>query len=208
MTKINDPKAIGSYIQCLSTLEDIAFRLYHTLADKTEAPLVRTFFLEIALDSQKHSTLLAGIGDSMAVSQKKTQDCKKNLGVIWQTTDKINKEITAIKKIGKEEFSRLAEKLTVLESMLGEEYYILIQMKTLQLMTKEINQLYNIDLDRLKNAFVAVIRDEEHHRELLATIKELLTENDPVKNDNTPMVKWQTPDAWIRKLPPTTHDSH
>jgi hypothetical protein len=144
----------------------------------------------------------------MAVSQKKTQECKKKLGVVWQTTDTINKEIIAIKKIGTEEFSQLAERLTVLESMLGEEYYILIQMKTLQLLTKEINQLYNIDLDHLKNAFVTVIRDEEHHREILATIKKLLTKNDPIKNDNTPIVKWQTPDAWIRKLPPTTHDSY
>jgi len=34
---------------------------------------------------------------------------------------------------------------------MGEEYYMFVQLKTLELMMKEINQLYSIDLGSVKN---------------------------------------------------------
>jgi hypothetical protein len=43
-------------------------------------------------------------------------------------------------KIPSGDFPKLAEKLTVLESVLGEEYCMFVQLKTLELMMKEINQ--------------------------------------------------------------------
>ena len=103
-------------------------------------------------------------------------------------------------------FSELLPKLTALESSLGEEYYIFVQMKTLQLMAKEINQLYGVDLEKIKKVFESIIRDEEHHREILATIKDIVSKK-LTKKDNTPKVKYQNPDAWIQPLPPTTYDA-
>ena len=75
-------------------------------------------------------------------------------------------------------------------------------MKTLQLMTKEINQIYNIELTSLKSIFTHIINDEEHHREMLQTIKSILESHQKV--DKTPLVKYQNPDAWISYLPPTS----
>jgi rubrerythrin len=204
MAKMNDPKIIASYIHCLSTLEDKTSRLYQNLSDKAEMPIVKTLLLNIAQDSAKHATLLLGIADSMAVSRKNPKDCAKKLGVVWQTIATFHEKIVERTKISNSEFSQLAEKLTVLESAIGEEYYVFIQMKTLQLMSEEINQLYKVDVGHLQGMFESIISDEEHHRELLATIKEHLAENSEKTYDNNiPKIMYQNPDAWIHSLPPT-----
>ena len=100
------------------------------------------------------------------------------------------------------ELSQLSEKLAFFESILGEEYYMFVQMKTLQLMMKEINQIYNIELTSLRSLFTHIISDEEHHREMLDTIKSILERHH--KADANPEVKYQNPDAWIKSLPPTS----
>ena len=202
MTRMNDPKVIANYLRCLSMLENNTFLLYQTLSEKAGMPLVKTLLLNIAQDSSKHSTLLKGIADSIAFSKEKTKDCAKKLGQTWRVMDTFLEETTSRERIGKLELGQLIEKLTVLESSVGEEYYIFVEMKTLQHLVKEINQLYNIDLERTKKLFMSIIEDEEHHRELLATIKDLLSENEPQSQDTTPKIKYQTPDSWIQQLPP------
>jgi hypothetical protein len=97
----------------------------------------------------------------------------------------------------------LSEKLAYLESIIGEEYYVFVQLKTLQLMVNEINQLYHVDLDSVKTIFVNIINDEEHHRELLEKIKSIV-DNAAKEADNSPTVKYQNPDSWISSLPPTS----
>lgn len=201
MTKMNDPRTIADYLHCLSVLEDNTSLLYKNLSEKAEMPLVKTFLLSIAQDSSKHSALLKGMTDSISASKEKAKNCKK-LGETWRVIDTALKEITSKEKIGRLELERFIEKLTVLESSVGEEYYILLQMKTLQYMAKEINQLYNINLERTKSIFTNIIEDEERHRELLATIKDLLSPDKPQKQEKAPEIKYQNPDAWIRQLPP------
>jgi rubrerythrin len=202
MTKMNSPKIIADYLHCLSMLENDTSLLYQNLSEKAEIPLAKTLLLNIAQDSSKHSTLLSGIASSIAVSREKSEDCTKKLGETWRTIDTLLKETKSRERISKMELGQLIEKLTVLESSVGEEYYIFTQMKTLQYMVKEINQLYNINLERTKNIFMSIIEDEEHHRELLATIKELLSEKEPQSQDSTPRIKYQNPDSWIQYLPP------
>ena len=199
---MNDPKIIANYLNCLSMLENSTFLLYQKLSDKAEVPLVKTLLLSIALDSSKHSALLKGVADSIAVSKEKTEDCAKKLGETWQIIDTLLKETASKEKMSGLELQQLIEKLTILERIAGEEYYIFLQMKTLQHMIKEINQLYNVNLERIKNIFERIIEDEEHHRELLATIKKLLSENKRADQDNTPLIKYQNPDSWIQYSPP------
>jgi rubrerythrin len=52
-----------------------------------------------------------------------------------------------------------------------------VQLKTLELMMKEINQIYNIDLGSVKKIFLNIIRYEETHRELLEQINAYHTRN-------------------------------
>ena len=74
-----------------------------------------------------------------------------------------------------------------------------VHLKTLDLMMKEINQLYSIDLGSVKKLFLNIIRDEETHRELLKEVKMLIVPKDEI--DSAPIVKYQNPDAWSRPIP-------
>ena len=92
---------------------------------------------------------------------------------MWNIVSNHLNEMNKKERVAKLNSSELLLKLNALESNLGEEYYIFVQMKTLQLMVKEINQLCSINLEKIKNIFESIIRDEDHHREILATIKEI-----------------------------------
>ena len=191
---MNDSKTMASYISCLSKLEYNTALLYRSLSEKTENSLAKTLLLSIAQDSSKHSTTLKGVGDSIASVEVKTKDCAKNLGPVWLTVNNYLNEVTA-KKPGELSMADLFEKLITLESNLGEEYYIFVQMQTLQHLTKEINQRYSINLSNVKNIFESIIKDENHHIELIGTLKELAAPKEK-DLDNTPMVRYQSPDSW------------
>ena len=203
MATSNDPKTLSSFINCLSLLEENTHLLYKELADNVEAPLVRSFLLQIAIDSQKHSIALKGVAESIAKPDGNMKECEKKIGESWRIVETLLKDIREKKKIPSGDFPKLVEKLTILESILGEEYYMFVQLKTLELMMKEINQIYNIDLGSVKKIFLNIIRDEETHRELLEKIKTLVTSE--TKLDTAPVVKYQNPDAWSRPLPDTTY---
>jgi rubrerythrin len=205
MTKMDNPQAIAKYINCLSILEDRTALLYINLSERVETPLTKSLLLSISKDSSKHSILLKGIAHSISDSKQNRKDCAKKLGEVWDIVTNYLNKVNKKNKMSKLGFSELLPKLTALESSLGEEYYVFVQMKTLQLMAKEINQLYGIDLENIKKVFESVIRDEEHHREILATITAIISKK-LTKKDNTPIVKYQNPDAWIHSLPPTTYD--
>ena len=205
MAKMNDPKSIAKYICCLSVLENKTAVLYENLSGRVEPPLIKSLLLSISKDSSKHSVLLKGVADNICDSEQNAKDCAKNLGDVWNTVNGFLDELNKKKRVRKVYFSELLPKLMGLESSLGEEYYIFVQMKTLQLMVKEIKQLYNIDLDKIKNVFESIIRDEEHHREILVTIKDIINE-DSVEKHDTPKVKYVNPDAWVHSLPPATYD--
>ena len=202
MTVDSDPKTLASFINCLSLLETNTHLLYKELAEKVEAPLVQSFLLQIAIDSQKHSIALKGVADSIAKPDGNLKDCEKKIGESWRILETLLKDVKGRKKIPSGDFPKLAEKLAVLESVLGEEYYLFVQLKTLELMMKEINQLYNIDLGSVKKIFLNIIRDEETHRELLEKINTLVTQETEL--DTSPVVKYQNPDAWYRTLPGTS----
>jgi rubrerythrin len=202
MTKNNDPKVLADFINCLSILENDTFHLYAALSEKIELPLVKSLLLAIAEDSLKHSTLLKGVAESITKTKETPKDCAKKTGEAWRLLANFSKKIAAKEKFSEEQMSQLSVKLAFLESIIGEEYYVFVQMKTLEFMMKEINQIYSIDLGSLKSIFTRIINDEEHHREMLGTIKGIL-ERKPEPSNN-PVVKYQNPDSWISSLPPTS----
>ena len=206
MTKMDSPRIIAKYINCLSILEDKTALLYSNLSDGTEIPLIKSLLLSISKDSSKHSALLKGIADSISDSKQSPKDCEKKLGEVWRLVSTLHNEAINEDRLGELDFSELMQMLDALESSFGEEYHIFVQMKTLQLMVKEINQLYNVNLEKVKDVFESIIKDEEHHREILAAIVDIVGE-ESMEHDNTPLVKFQNPDAWSRSLPPTTYDS-
>lgn len=191
----NDPKTLANFINCLSVMEGNTARLYNNLSAKIAHPLLKSLLLSIAEDSQKHGTLLKGVADSIMKIPGKPTNCEKNTGEAWRVVANLTKEIDAKKSFSEEDMVELSKKLTYLESIIGEEYYMFVQLKTLEIMIKEINEIYRIDLGSLKSVFTHIISDEEHHREIIATIQSTI-EQKKVADEN-PMVRFTNPDNWV-----------
>ena len=202
MTDRQGVENIHDLLACASLLEEKTHLLYMALADRVETPLVKSMLLQIVYDSKKHAAIFQGISQSLPKQKRKTGDCEKKLGEAWRIMNDLSKKIADERRaLFSTELTKLTGELTLLESSLGEEYYVLVQAETLHHMTKEINALYNINLSSVKETLQSVIEDEEHHRELLATIKETLEPKKEESEDRTPKVKYQSPDAWIRGMP-------
>jgi rubrerythrin len=202
MTKLKQ-ESVADFLRCASILEERAYLLYKSLADKVNLPLINSLLLHIAFDSRKHSVILKGISESMAKPKKQPKDCEKKLffGGTWTIIERLAGEIARKERIPREHMSSLVEKLMLLESTVAEEYYILVQLKTLQYMTREIREIYNVDLEDLKDILETIIRDEETHRELLSKMKKILVGEEKQTEDKAPAVKYKNPNAWSKSMP-------
>ena len=193
-------ESVADFLRCASILEERAYLLYRSLADKANLPLINSLLLHIAFDSRKHSVILKGISESIAKPKKQPKDCEKKLffGGTWTIIERLAGEIARKERIPREHMSSLLEKLMLLESTVGEEYYILVQLKTLEYMTREIREIYNVDLEDLKDILETIIRDEETHRKLLSKMKKILVGEEKQTEDIAPAVKYKNPNAWSR----------
>jgi hypothetical protein len=153
--------------------------------------MLKSLLFGVASDSQKHSALLKGIAESIARKEElSTKDCEM-ISETLATIHALSEEISTKKEISEEELQEFIGKLEALESTCGEEYSVFVQLKTLELMSKEINRLYNINIDNLKDIFQGIISDEEHHREIIETIKELLCERRDTKINEDPLSEYR-----------------
>ena len=57
---------------------------------------------------------------------------------------------------------------------MGEEYEILVQAKSVIFFASEIDQKYNFKSKNFRKIFEKIISDEQHHNEILETIKEVI----------------------------------
>jgi len=190
-----DAKDVAGFLYCSSSLEERTFALYRTLSDKIQNPLMKSLFLYIAYDSLKHSLIMRGIAESVSQSKPKAGDCEKKLKRVWEKIVAFHEEISKCQKLSDAELSSLARDLAGFENSLSEEYVVLVQLKTLEYMAKQVAQLYKVDLASLKSIFEWIIKDEENHREILTSIEELFTSEETAK-DTTPIVRYQHPEAW------------
>jgi rubrerythrin len=188
-------KNVAGFLYCTSDLEEKVFSLYRTLSDKVQNPIVKSLLLYIAYDSLKHSLIMRGIAETISKSTPKPEDCERRLNQIWKKLASLSTEIANREKVADSELSPLANELAGFENSLSEEYFVLVQLKTLEYMKKEIAQTYKIDIESLKDIFELIIKDEENHREILNSIEDLFFTEEIIK-DNTPVVKYQHPEAW------------
>lgn len=129
-------------------------------------------------------------------------------GRTWTTIERLAGEIARKERTPRQHMPSLVEKLKLLESTVGEEYYILVQLKTLQYMTREMREIYNVDLEDLRDILETIIRDEEIHRKLVKNEKNLVGEEQQTE-DKPPAVKYKNPDAWSRTMPESIYeDAH
>jgi len=202
-------ESVVDFLHCASILEERAYSLYKNLADKVDLPLINSLLLHIAYDSRKHSAVLKGITESIAKPKKQPRDYEKKLffGKTWTVIDDLAKEIGKEQRIPKESMASLVKKLMLLESTVGEKYHILVQLKTLQYMTREIREVYNVDVEDLKDILAVIIKDEEIHRKLLSKMKRILVGKEKQTEEIAPAFKYQNPDAWSKAMPNAVYES-
>ena len=179
-------------------MEDRAASLYMILAEKIEWPLIKSMVLRIAFDAQKHSAVLDGVVQSISTLKKKPESCAKNLKQALDSVSSLSKEIARKEKITEVDFASIEGELNVLESVIGEEYAIMIDLETLRLMAGILSEIYKLDVGNVGNMFLEIIRDEDIHRSLLAEIRRMFLATQEKMVDNAPLVKYQNPDAWVK----------
>ncbi len=202
-------ESIADFLLCASILEERAYSLYKNLADKVNLPLVNSLLLHIAYDSRKHSAVLKGITESIAKPRKQPKDYEKKLffGKSWTVIENLAREIAEEQKIPKESMASLVKKLMLLESTVGEKYHILVQLKTLRYMTREMRETYNVDIKDLKDILAIIIKDEETHRKLLSKMKRILVGKEEQIDDKAPAFKYQNPNAWSRAMSDSVYEN-
>lgn len=192
-------KDVAVFLYCSCILEERTFQLYRSLSEKIEYPPVKSLLISIAYDSLKHSRILRETSRNIPNLEMVVNDCKKNLGELWKKVDNLSEEIFGRNRITDDEFSEIINSLVSLEDLLKEEYFLLVQLKTLQFMAEEISRLYQVDIELMKNVFESIIIDKEYHREILLKIIYFLAKRKTEKvKINAPEVRYQNPDAWNR----------
>jgi rubrerythrin len=171
-------KSLLGFIYNLSLLEEETFQLYKDLAEKVDFPLIKALLIEISLDSKKHYHLLKGIIDSMPKVDYNSKDAQKKLNKSQKAMANFSTHFADTTKINENNLPELIEKLTLLESQMGEEYEILVQAKSIVFFASEIDRKYNFKSENFKKIFEKIISDEEHHNEILETIKDIINQKD------------------------------
>lgn len=194
MRNVKNGKDVAGFLHCSSNLEERTFSLYRSIASKTENLLARSSLYYIAYDSLKHSVIMREIAENISPSKPKSGDCEKKLKQVWQKISDLSDEVTEKQKINESDLPGLMNRLAGFENSLSEEYFVLVELKTLNFMSKEISQIYKVNLESVKYVFELIAKDEENHREILLSLEELF-KKEPFKN-NTPIVRYQHPNAW------------
>jgi rubrerythrin len=174
----NDIKSLVGFIYNLSLLEEETFQLYKTISQKVDFPLIKALLEEIAIDSKKHYHLLKGIIDSLPKVDLKTKDAQKKFSQSQKTMKNFSAYFTDTEQINENNLLELIAKLTLLESQMGEEYEILVQAKSIVSFASEISKEYNFKPENFKRIFEKIIGDENHHKGILETIREIINQKD------------------------------
>jgi len=196
--KSGESKDIADFLHCLSFLERKTAILYKKLSEKTTSLNFSDSFLKISQNAIKHSKELDEIATYFSGSKISKGECAKRLENICRSIDKL------IKKLEKKNllfFEELSDIIFVLESSLGQESFLLIQLKTLIALAPQIDQLYGVHLENFTNLLYSINEDEEERIELLKHIKEVIDKKTSKKEGNAPNVKYKNPDSWIISAP-------
>ena len=192
--KSGESKDIADFLRCLSFLERKTADLYKKLSEKTASLSFSDSFLKISRNAVKHSKELDELASYFSESRINKGECTKRLENICRSIDKLIKKLEKKKLLF---FEELSDILFVLARSLGEESFLLIQLKTLIALAPQIDQLYGVNLENFTNLLYSINEDEEERIELFKHIKENIDKKTLKKEGNAPNVKYTNPDSWI-----------
>ena len=183
-------RTIAKFLFCLGVLEGKAYQLFGRISEKVELPRVKFSLLYVAYDSLKNSVILWELSKSFTMSEVKARDYERILGGVWKTVGSLSKEILKLEKITRDDLVSFAGRLISVYALL------IVQLKTLRFMSKEISEAYDMDLETLEGILDLVIEDEETDARVLMALKDLSMEKPATVVDHAPLVKYTDPDRW------------
>ncbi len=199
--KYVDLETLTNSSKSLIVFEKKTIQLYRDIAEKTEhLPLVKSMLFQLAIDSQKHATILKGIVQSLPKTSWKPNELPKTIANAWRSIDDFQMDLSDIDELPKDELIDLAEQLSNLEKIMCEAYDVLVQFGNLEIISRELDKTYRSTFDMLKTVYMEIIHDEEYHKEILGTIVQLLKREEK-RVQSAPQVRFQNPDAWNRVSP-------
>jgi hypothetical protein len=185
----------ADFLYCLGSLERKNSQLFEELANKTDLFEVKSPLLTISRGNEDHAKVLIELSGRLGRSDTKSKECERKMMHMCKLTESFLEHVQKKEKITAE---ALSEVLLTLESSGGAIQYLHIQAETFLFMSKEISQLYGMDLKDFHDHVMEIAQQVEEHIELLEEIKAKIEQSTSKKPDvvHHPLFKYQTPDAW------------
>ncbi len=165
---------IADFLRCLSVLEEKTSLLFENITKKTGITSVKSKLLKISRENKKHAAILKEISQRVGNPKAELKECKRKLSLVFKTIEEAQKEISKKENLSAKELTSL---ICILDSSESEEQFMLIQAKTFQFMSKEMNRLYGVNFATYRKLLASIARDEENHRRILDQITETLKEH-------------------------------
>ena len=158
----NDSNAddFADFLYCLGSLERKISQLFEELANKTVLNEVRGHLMKLSRGNEKQSKVLIDLSDKLGTSKIKSHECKLKLRQVCKITESL---IAKAKKKKKITGAELSDFLMILELQGGSTQYLYNQTRTFLFMSKEISQLYGVNLEDFNNQLIAIAKQVEEH---------------------------------------------
>ena len=165
---------VADFLRCLSVLEEKTSLLFEDIAGKMESISFNSKLREISNDNRRHAKILMEMSQHVGNPKVEIKECRRKLSSVFRKIEQVHNEVSQKEKITAQQLQRF---ISILDSSESEEQFMLIQAKTFQFMSKEIDRLYGVNFEKYRNLLVSIAKDEENHRQILDEIGEILGKN-------------------------------
>jgi hypothetical protein len=190
----SDVDDIADFLTCLAGLEKRNSQLFQILSARIDLSSIKPQLTKIADDNEKQAKILEGMSQRIGNSKIKTKECKIRLSLVSKNIEDIFERVKNKKEIP---IKDLKDYLDMLESNGGASQYLLIQAETFLLMPNEINKSYGMDSQKFNDLLSEMVQDIEEHILLSEEIKIIIEHELNKDKKNHPVIKYQSPDAWL-----------
>ena len=189
------PEAAKYLYGCL-TLEKEVNHLYITATKKVPSPLLTIITTAIAYDYQKQVTIIQELLKPLDPSidpDKLPKQFKKSMNEIGKLIDALANE----ENIDPDEVRDLLKNLTDIEDSLHNFYTNFIDSKMIEDYSDALLEVSDLTNQYLNFILNVIMQENVEHRKMLIEGLSFHSKNEQKDKDSTPLIRYQTPDAWV-----------
>ncbi|MEM2930924.1 MAG: hypothetical protein QW797_08725 [Thermoproteota archaeon] len=159
---------IARFLYCSGLFEEEVARAYSHMAEITVDINAKSLLNYIADDSYKHAKIFKALsGYPIGSGKCGFEDCEKVLGSLWRNITEYSRRIREESEINNRGLLKLIDGLEKFEGFVAEEYLTVLNVKTIELMAREIG----LNMEPYGMIFEWIIEDEKRHEQILKVIK-------------------------------------